>query len=57
MYLQVDGIYLSSSEEIQEQTLSHFKLRIAIKAIPHKHKTWLHHSTADISLDSGRILY
>ena len=57
MYLQVNGIYLPSSEEIQEQTLSHSQLRIAIKAVPHKHKTWLQHSTADISLDSGRILY
>ena len=57
MYLQVDSIYLPSSEEVQEQTLSHFQFSIAVKAVPHKYKTWLHHSTADISLVSGRMLY
>lgn len=41
-HLQIDGIYLSASEEVQKQTLSHFQLRVTVEAISNKHKTWLH---------------
>lgn len=41
-HLQIDGIYLSASEEVQKQTLSHFQLRVTVEAISNKRKTWLH---------------
>lgn len=45
LHLQVDGIYLAPSEEVQQQALGHPQIWVILKAFSNKNKTWLHQRT------------